>query len=298
MSAGQRIVCFGGSAVAIEYSGVRAAAVVAFLFQHAPGEGDVPPHVTFRAVSDEQSEGLALYRDETLVYTGNCQATWAELLLGETCHHLADRSRGGLLFHAAALVSHKDTRTVWQGRGLLLPGGIGAGKSTLSAWLASRGWDYLTDELVFVPHGSDRMQAFVRPLNLKSTSLPVLRDCVDFQGRADHVLSGPQSTLLAPQAFHSTVAASEQPVSLIVFPRYRAGADFAWRPLAKAQGGLELMQCLINARNLPDYGLAEIARLARLAPAFRMDYAGFEQIEAAIGNPVPETFRVFKTLKV
>lgn len=290
MSAGQRIICFGGSAVAIEYSGAQAAAVVAFLFQHAPGAGDVPPHVTFRAVSDEQGEGLTLYRDKTLVYAGNCQATWAELLLGETCHHLADRSRGGLLFHAAALAPHKNTGTVRQGRGLLLPGGIAAGKSTLSAWLASRGWDYLTDELVFVPHGSDQMQAFVRPLNLKNASLPILQDYVDFQERADHVLSGPQSTLLAPRAFRPNVAPGEQPVSLVVFPHYQAGADFSWRPLAKAQGGLELMQCLINARNLPDHGLAEIARLARLAPAFRMDYAGFEQIESTIENLDPVWF--------
>ncbi|MCP4513786.1 MAG: hypothetical protein GY824_00965, partial [Delftia sp.] len=143
MSTGQRIVSFGGSAVAIDHSGERAAASVAFLFRHAPGGGDVAPHVTLRIASKEKGGGLTLYRDEELIYAGDCQATWAELLLGETCHHLADRSRGGLLFHAAGLA--------WQGRGLLLPGGIGAGKSTLAAWLASRGWDYLTDELVFVP---------------------------------------------------------------------------------------------------------------------------------------------------
>ncbi len=271
MSAGQRrIVSFGGSAVAIEYSGERAVASVAFLFQHVPAEGNVAPHVTFCVASDEQSEDLTLYRDETLVYAGDCQATWAELLLGETCHHLADRSQGGLLFHAAGLAC--------RGRGVLLPGGIGAGKSTLSAWLASKGLDYLTDELVFVPQGSNRMQAFVRPLNLKNASLPVLQDCIDFEGRAAHVLSGPQATLVGPRAFQSSVAADEQPLGLVVFPRYQPGADFALRPLSKAQGGLELMQCLINARNLPDYGLAEIARLAQAAPAFCMSYASFEQV--------------------
>jgi hypothetical protein len=122
------------------------------------------------------------------------------------------------------------------------------------------------------------MQAFVRPLNLKSASLAVLQDCFDFQQHAAHVLSGPQSTLVAPKAFQSTAALGEQPLSLLLFPRYQAGVDFAWRPLSKAQGGLELMQCLINARNLPDYGLAEIARLAQAAPAYRMSYASFEQI--------------------
>ncbi len=122
------------------------------------------------------------------------------------------------------------------------------------------------------------MQAFVRPLNLKNASLPVLRDHVDWQGCAAHILSGPQSTLLAPTALRPKLAPIQPPVSLIVFPRYQPGTDFALRPLSKAQGGLELMQCLINARNLAGYGLAEIARLAQAAPAYRMNYASFEQI--------------------
>ena len=39
------------------------------------------------------------------------------------------------------------------------------------------------------------------------------------------------------------------------------------------------MQCLVNARNLPGRGLSEIARLATTAPAYRVAYASFDQIE-------------------
>ena len=35
---------------------------------------------------------------------------------------------------------------------------------------------------------------------------------------------------------------------------------------------------LVNARNLPDHGLSEVARLAQVAPAYRMSYADFGQI--------------------
>jgi len=59
------------------------------------------------------------------------------------------------LFHAAALA--------WQGRGLLLPGKISAGKTTLTAWLLSRGLDYLTDELVFIPQGTVAVRGLARP---------------------------------------------------------------------------------------------------------------------------------------
>ena len=54
--------------------------------------------------------------------------------------------------------------------------------------------------------------------------------------------------------------------------------EFAFEPLSGAQAGLALMECLVNARNLPGHGLAEAARLARNAPAFRLRYSHFEQI--------------------
>ncbi|MFN8459219.1 MAG: hypothetical protein U0401_31980 [Anaerolineae bacterium] len=98
-------------------------------------------------------------RGETLLYRGDYPAVAAELLLGDSCHHLADRSQGGLLLHAASLT--------WQDRGLLLPGTSGAGKTALTAWLLSQGFGYLTDELVFVPWGQNSVRALTRPLNLK-----------------------------------------------------------------------------------------------------------------------------------
>jgi hypothetical protein len=42
------------------------------------------------------------------------------------------------------------------------------------------------------------------------------------------------------------------------------------------------MQCLINARNLPDHGFPEITRLARSVPAYKMTYANFVQVEPHI----------------
>jgi hypothetical protein len=272
----RRLISFAGSIVAVEYSGARMAAVVDFLYRYVPADGDDdrPPHVTYRMVPSGQPGRMVLYRDDTLLYEGDSEPALADLLLGDSCHHLAERSRGGPLFHAAGLA--------WQGQGLLLPGGIGAGKTTLAAWLVARGLDYLTDELVFVPHGADAMQTFTRPLNVKRAARPALRSHFDFAGHAAHIVSTPHTDLIPPTLLKPTNALSEPPVSLIVFPHYRPGGDFAWHPLSKAQAGLALMECLVNARNLPEHGFSEIVRLAKRAPAYRVRYAGFDQIEERI----------------
>lgn len=275
----RRIVSFGGSAVAIEYSGSRAAAIVDFLYRHVPADSPVPPHATYRLTSGGRSERLALYRDEALIHEGDSRAALAERLLGDTCHHLAQHSQGGLLFHAAGLV--------WRGHGLLMPGGIGAGKTTLAAWLATQGFDYLTDELVFVPYQADGMRAFTRPLNLKHSSRDALRGYFDFERHAAHIWSSPRADLIPPALLNPTTRVSKPPLSLIIFPRYLPGSDLVLRPLSKAQAGLALMQGLVNARNLPGHGFSEIARLARAAPAYKMRYASFDQI----GGQVEALFR-------
>jgi hypothetical protein len=265
-----RLINFAGSTVAIEYDGAQAAHVIAFLYRHVPQAGAAEPHVTYRLLSDGESGEMVLHRGARLLYDGGSAADLANLLLGDSCHELADQSRGGLLFHAAALAR--------RGKGLILPGTIGAGKSTLAAWLLARGFDYLTDELVFVAPGAGGFQAFTRPLNLKPPARAILQRQLDFEGQSHQFFSGSQFDLIPPSLINRCSHVSEPDLSLILFPRYLPESAFELRRLSKAQAGLELMQCLVNARNLPDYGFSEITRLARKVPAYQMRYAGFDQI--------------------
>jgi hypothetical protein len=279
-----RLITFAGNTLAIEYGHARLARIIAFLYQHIRAEEDSPPRLTYRLLCEDGTERLALYRDDTLLYSGESEAVLAELLLSDTCHHLAAYSRGGLLFHAAGLA--------WGDQGLLLPAGIGGGKSTLAAWLVTKGWDYLTDELVFVPEGTEAMQTFTRPLNLKNPARAVLQDRFDFKTNAPHILSGPHSFLVPPTLLKPANKLSQPPLSLILFPHYLPGGDFSLGPLSKAQAGLELMQCLVNARNLPGHGFPEVTRLARRVPAYKMSYAHFNQlgecVESVLQSALPQ----------
>jgi hypothetical protein len=275
-----RLIAFAGSTVGVEYEGDGAARIIDFLYRDIPPAADAgPAHTTFRLLSDEGSDRLRLYCAETLLYEGDVAAKAADLLLSQSCFQLANCSQGGMLFHAGALA------LPGKGKGWLLPGGIGAGKTTLAAWLLTKGLDYLTDELAFVPDGSASMQTFARPLNLKSPARAVLRDHFDLERHADRMLSTPAGDLIAPEALQPARLAGAPGVTLvstIIFPRYQAGSDFAWRPLSKAQAGLALMKCLVNARNLPEHGFPQISRLAKMIPAYHMTYANFDQIEAQL----------------
>ena len=122
------------------------------------------------------------------------------------------------------------------------------------------------------------MQPFPRPLNLKRPARPVFVDQLDFENPDCQILSTDTTDLIPPTLFSPNTTLSEPPLRLIIFPHYQAGSNFELQQLSKAQAGLELMQCLINARNLPDHGFSEITRLTRTVPAYKMTYASFSQV--------------------
>lgn len=51
------------------------------------------------------------------------------------------------------------------------------------------------------------------------------------------------------------------------------------------------MQCLVNARNLPDHGFPEAARLCRAMPDYRITYGSF----AAFEPRLPELYAALYT---
>ncbi len=269
-----RLVHFAQSTVAIEHCGAAAEALVEFLFAHLPAPAPAAPQAGF-CLTETPANGLwQLVENDTLAQAAVPAGVVAEHLLGRTTYQIAWHSQGGLVFHAAA-VGRQD-------QGLLLPGTMGAGKSTLTAWLLTRGFHYLTDELSFIPHQAMAVRGFARPLNLKHAARPALQSLVSDDRSAGRIVSGELSDLMAPEVFSPLPVLAEVPLRLVLFPRYQPGLPLTLTPLTPAQAGLALTGCLINARNLPEHGFPEIVRLARTVPAYRLDYGGFAQLPAAL----------------
>jgi hypothetical protein len=269
-----RIISFAGTTATVDYQGQRPAKIINFLFDDLPSVAIVPgesPQVNYQLYFDDEAGKFTLKKDGDSLLNSDSEDSVADTLLGNACHQLAWHSRGGLLFHAGGLA--------WQGRGLLLPGTMGAGKTTLTAWLLGRGFNYLSDEMVFFSHHTNVMTALPRPLNLKHPARPVLKNKLDYTGQhADEIYSAYTTDLVPPRLFNPQTRFSAPPLSLIIFPHFQADSQFSLQRLTKAQAGLELMKSLINARNLPGHGFAEISRIVKQVPACKMNYASFEQI--------------------
>jgi len=140
---------------------------------------------------------------------------------------------------------------------------------------------------VFIPTGSDALHAFTRPLNLKHPARPIWRSLMAAPPQPEQILSDTYVDLVSPDGLRpaqkqtsasSKTAEAFSSLRLIVFPRYRPDGEFSLTALSRAQAAKLLLEGLVNARNLPDHGLSEVARLARLVPAYQMNYSDFAQI--------------------
>lgn len=143
MSEASFLLSFGGGAAHISYEGQLSAGLASLFGGLVPASRMAPAEVRF-CIRDEE-HALSLWCNDSVVLRRASGHDALQSLVSLLAQHLIEPCTSGLMLHAAAVGRG--------GRAVLLPGAAFAGKSTLTAWLLSRGFDYLTDELVYVPRG-------------------------------------------------------------------------------------------------------------------------------------------------
>jgi hypothetical protein len=274
-----RNLSFGDSSIEIVTHSDKTREMVEMLFTGVPSEGSHAPHARLE-ISQDRDGGYRLSRDDKQIYAGDSLAALANSLMDTSIFNLADKCSSGMLFHAACLS--------WKGRGVILPAQSGHGKTTLSAWLLSNGFDYLTDELVYLPLDSLRALCFGRPLNVKYGSREIIEDLLGDNRDDESIIRGPIAMLVPPSLIRADNEPVEPDVSMIFFPRYRADTEFSLEKLSPAQTGMSMMACLVNARNLPGDGFRSTVDLARKVPAYNITYPDFDGVLGTITGLLEE----------
>lgn len=184
---------------------------------------------------------------------------------------IANHAHQYLLLHAAVLARGDDA--------VLLPAPPGAGKSTLCAYLAHRGWRLLSDELALIDPASGRVFGLARPVNLKNAAIDVIRDSLPQAVLNTPVPDTKKGTVahLAPPA--GAVAEVDRPARLrwIVTPRYRADSALYTERIPRPEA---LAMLIDNAFNYDVLGAAAFTALADLvshAPALDLCYARLDE---------------------
>ncbi len=186
-------------------------------------------------------------------------------LMEDVVHALIVDMRDYVALHAGAVA--------YDGIAALFIGPTGAGKSSLAAWFVSKGFSYLTDELVVLRRG--RVLGFPRGLVIKGAVRDQIASLPPFDLAS--TIRGETSCVLGAEAVADDKVA--RPCRLIVFPRFVPGSELSISATTPGRAALRLMECNLNAGNLRDGGFGAVAALARDSACFELQYGNFSQLD-------------------
>jgi hypothetical protein len=139
-------------------------------------------------------------------------------LLWEANRRAIDETHDLVLVHASAAVH--------QGRAIILPGPMGAGKSTLAAALLHAGLGYLTDEIVAIDPATGVVVPYPKYLSLGAA----LAHLVPERPAVQRSIVG-DAQLVAPEVIRAGGVAPAARPRWIVFPRYERDASTTIEPM-------------------------------------------------------------------
>ena len=264
-------VAFAGHNVRIVCPDKTVHDAVSFMFQPHTLGADTKPDSRLRIAAGRNPGHYHLLRKKKRIARNRKLADLFISLYDAVIHDVISPASNGLALHAGAVSRNGIT--------LLIPGVSGAGKSTLTSWFISRGWSYLSDELVYLVKDAPA-EYLTRPLSIKTGAVDTVSTLYDYDIDEKLLYRSRQGIYLHHSIFNNSAYSGPPPrPSKIVFPAWEKDADFRLEPLTAAHCATRLMNVLVNARNLPRHGVPEIIRLATSRPAFMLHYSGFEQLE-------------------
>jgi HprK-related kinase A len=183
-----------------------------------------------------------------------------------------------LMLHSAVLERN--------GRALLLPAAPGDGKTTLCAGLAHRGWRTLSDEFGLIRPDTCDMIPIPRPMALKNESIEIIREFAP-DAYIGPATSGTRKGTVAhvkPSAESIARQSEAASASMIVFPRWVAGAELSLQEMTKGEGFMRLATNAFNYELLEEAAFRTVRDIVSGARCYRLVYSDLEEATARLSE--------------
>ncbi len=257
---------FGDQTFEIDCNNDDAYSIAEFLFLDFPGSGSTQSTKQYDIISSGPVPMLSLWKDEKRLYFGKSRYQLAYILINEVIFHSINTNDSHHALHAGCVCRG--------GRCFILPGQSGNGKSTLTSWLVMNGFQYLTDELVFL--GSDaKAWPMTRPISLKvGPGHPSWL----LTGEHENIITSDVGSMIPHRLLNEGFKQQQPEVTDIIFPQFRPDAEPELKKISPAQASLYLLKSHVNARNLEGHGVAEMAAVVKQCRSFTLRYSCFDDL--------------------
>ncbi len=186
---------------------------------------------------------------------------------------IASQAHQFFILHAATVA--KD------GKGVIISAPSGSGKSTLCAYLASQGWQLLSDELALIDVKTMNLHGLGRPISLKNHSIELLRDYYSHDSFSKVIKDTHKGTISLLKPTQESISGSDSPVkpSQIIFVQYNPTEDCYSEPVEPALALTEIIRNSFNFNLLSKAGFACARELVAHIPVTYVEYNSFQTCE-------------------
>ena len=209
----------------------------------------------------------------------------ASLLLDALISHMH-----GLLFEAVKefLVIHAGA-VKKDGRLFLFPGFSGSGKSTIVAWFALNGWEYLGDDLVFVGFKDKKIYPYPTPLRLKDPPHK-LRLALENQSglkiAQKFPCQGKPFYYLQPERVLKTCFDLAK-LETFIFPVFLPKAPLSLKPFTAGDVFKALLSHAINFSSYPQEAFDLVFELSKKTPGREFTFSKLSHLDAILPEGRP-----------
>lgn len=194
---------------------------------------------------------------------------------------ISEAVEDSLLLHSGAVAKN--------GAGLIFPGESESGKSSLTTFMVTQGYGYLSDELAVIDPSTGELRAFPKPLSIKDTLVfPTLADRSGlWVGPPDGEIADPEPVWYAhPEDVAPQPVEDSASVRYVIFPRYDSTTAPSLQPLASGEAMRRLIENSVNLHRFGGEGLGILGNLLRGARAFSLTTNGLEDTTALVNELV------------
>jgi len=258
------VIALYGQAVALRFSD-DLQEHIDLLFGPQASTGIAPQRTL--SVWQSSPERYSIGSDATLISSNLKIPELLDALLEAVVSSLIENLDTGIALHAASIGCGDGAAVI--------AGPSGAGKTSLAGHLVAGGFEFLSDELTILTERSGAIVGFPRPLLTRP-------DGQDLIGHLTHdgtrrAVRTAANVLICADERSAAVRTPREP-ALIIFPRFSAGIEFEIARISPAIACLKLIECNLNARNLPDHGVRTLAEFAGKVPAISVNYGSYQQL--------------------
>jgi hypothetical protein len=258
-----------GFDVVMRASDARVTDLLTQLYAPLAVPGDAAHVLSLTAVRPGHDDGWEVHLDGTRVLRTGAASIAFRHLLWEANQQAIAQTTDAVLVHASAAVV--------DGIAVVMPGPMGAGKSTLVAALVQSGAGYLTDEVVAIDPASGRVRPYPKYLSVGRR----LQHLVPATMAATRPLVGDQY-LVAPEAIRPGAVAGPAVPRLVVAPVYRRDAATTLEELRPGEALALLAQHTFHLDRGGSGYLGTLAALVERSSCFRLVTGDVDDARAAV----------------